>query len=214
MNNMQEILRLHSLWVTGKEGGSRANLFGADLRGTDLSCVNLSGADLSGVNLSGADLRGSNLYNANLSRADLRGADLSDANLSDANLRDAKLSDANLRDANLIGARIDPLDSKRLCIVPDTGSFTAWKKCQNGVIAKLEVGETAKRSNATGRKCRAEWVRVLEVFGAESGLSMHDGKTLYQAGKEVHCDKWEENRWVECGGGIHFYITREEAEAH
>jgi hypothetical protein len=30
----------------------------------------------------------------------------------------------------------------------------------------------------------------------------------------VRCDTWNEDRWTECGGGIHFYLTREEAAAH
>jgi hypothetical protein len=57
-------------------------------------------------------------------------------------------------------------------------------------------------------------VKVLEVFGAELGISCHDGKTEYRKGHIVRCDKWNEDRWTECGGGIHFYLTRVEAEAH
>jgi hypothetical protein len=76
----------------------------------------------------------------------------------------------------------------------------------------LTVPSKARRSNATGRKCRAEFVKVLDVIGAEVGISKHDGKTEYRKGKIVRCDKWEEDRWIECGGGIHFFITRYEAE--
>jgi hypothetical protein len=32
--------------------------------------------------------------------------------------------------------------------------------------------------------------------------------------KTVVCDVWGEGRWVECAGGIHFFITRAEAEAY
>ena len=74
------------------------------------------------------------------------------------------------------------------------------------------VPSKARRSNSTGRKCRAEYVKVLDVVRAEVGVSNHDGKTEYRKGKIVRCDKWEEDRWVECGGGIHFFITRFEAE--
>jgi hypothetical protein len=57
-------------------------------------------------------------------------------------------------------------------------------------------------------------VVVLEVFGAPFGISLYDSKTIYTAGEVVTCDIWNPDRWVECGGGIHFYLTRIEAENH
>jgi len=30
----------------------------------------------------------------------------------------------------------------------------------------------------------------------------------------VRCDKWDDDRWNECSGGIHFFLTRAEAEAY
>jgi hypothetical protein len=161
---------------------SSATLYGADLRGADLRGANLRGADLRGANLRGADLRG-----ANLRGADLRGADLRGANLLE-------------------------LKSAQLSIVPEHGAFIGWKKCQDNVLVQVQIGQDAKRSNATGRKCRAEWVTVLDVIGACKGVSQYDSKTTYIKGEIVRCDVWEEDRFVECGGGIHFFITRIEAE--
>jgi hypothetical protein len=152
-----------------------------------------SGADLSGANLSGADLSG-----ADLSRADLSGANLYGANLYGANLSRAKNAD---------------LAQAQTVIVPE-GNIVGWKKCRDGVIVKLLVPQKAKRSNSTGRKCRAEFVKVLRLFNGEVGISQHDGKTEYRKGETVTCDKWNENRFTECGGGIHFFITRAEAEAY
>ena len=64
-----------------------------------------------------------------------------------------------------------------------------------------------------GYYCVALLLQVLEVIGAEVGVSLYDGKTEYRKGQIVKCDRWEEDRWKECGGGIHFFLTREEAEA-
>ena len=153
------------------------------------SGVNLSGADLSEANLSGADLRG----------ADLSGADLSEANLSEADLRGVK--------------EIPALAAAQTNITPE-GQIVGWKKCQVGVIVKLSIPAEARRSNATGRKCRAEFADVTEVFGGELGISSHDEKTEYRVGQRVICDKWCDDRWQECAGGIHFFLTREEAEAY
>jgi hypothetical protein len=99
-------------------------------------------------------------------------------------------------------------------ILPETGPIWGWKKCRNGVLVRLVVVNTAKRSHATGRKCRAEHVKVLEVIGAEIGISQHDPNVQYRVGEVVHCDKWNEDRWTECGGGIHFFLTRIEAERY
>ena len=97
-------------------------------------------------------------------------------------------------------------------IVPD-GDIIGWKKCKNKVIVKLLVPSAAKRSNSTGRKCRAEYAKVVEVVGAEYGVTNEHGPlTEYRVGEIVRADKWDDNRWEECSNGIHFFITRWEAE--
>jgi uncharacterized protein YjbI with pentapeptide repeats len=103
-DQINEIVRLHGLWLAGINGGVRADLSGANLSYADLSGANLRGADLSGANLSNANLRGADLSGANLSNADLSYADLSYADLSGADLSGADLSGANLSNADLSGA--------------------------------------------------------------------------------------------------------------
>src|SRR5574343_381606 len=147
-------------------------------------------------------------------RANLFGANLSEANLSKANLSWANLSEANLSWANLSEATIDLIWERRLSILPESGSFEGWKKCRDGVLVRLRILSNARRSNSTGRKCRTEGVEVLEVIGAEYGVSLYNETIKYRVGKFVFCDKWNENRWNECGGGIHFFLTRAEAEEY
>ena len=151
-----------------------------------------------------ADLR-----SADLRSADLRSADLSSANLSSANLRSADLSSANLSSANLRSAKDAELPIARTRILPE-GQLIGWKKLKDGSIAKLSIPAEARRSHSFGRKCRAEFVDVLEG----EGVSAHDGITRYKPGKRVPCDKWEEDWTQECAGGIHFFITKIEAENH
>ena len=165
--------------------------------------ANLSGADLSGANLSGAYLSGANLSGANLSWANLSWANLSGANLSWANLSGANLMDA--KDADLAIARTR--------ILAD-GDIVGWKKCRDGVIVKLRIPSDAKRSHAFGRKCRAEFADVLEVIGAEFGISQHDDVTKYVAGERIVPDGFDEDWANECSTGVHFYISRIEAENH
>ena len=111
------ILDKHRKWLNDEEGGERAYLREANLRGADLSetdlrraklCrANLRRADLRRVNFSEADLRRASLNEADLRRADLCGASLNEADLRRADLRRAKLSEAYLGGADLCGANLD-----------------------------------------------------------------------------------------------------------
>lgn len=145
-------------------------------------------------------------------RADLRGANLSGANLYGANLYGADLSGADLSDADLSGAKNIPAITLAQTLITPEGDIIGWKKCMNDVIVKLLIPSEAKRHNATGRKCRAQFADVLEVIGSDVGVSQHDGRTEYRIGQRVTCDNWGEDRFNECSGGIHFFITRAEAE--
>ena len=198
---------------------SRANLSGADLSGADLSRADLSGANLSGADLSRADLSGANLSGANLSRADLSGANLSGADLSRADLSRADLSRADLSGADLSRADLSRAENVPFIPMacPDTGAFIAWKKAQ-GCIVKLMVPETAKRSSSTGRKCRCDKAKVIqiesmdgEVLKAQKVSSDRDAEFIYTVGEIVSVDDFNENRWIECAPGIHFFINRQEA---
>ena len=190
---------------------SGADLSGADLYGSNLSGARLCGADLSGANLCGSNLSGADLCGADLSGADLSGADLSGARLCGSNLSGANLSGADLYGANLKYAKNCELSIARTRILPE-GQLIGWKKCKDDVIVKLQIPAKAKRSSAFGRKCRAEYAKVLQVFGADVGISIHDGKTVYRKGKTVKPDSFSEDWKTECAPGIHFYITRIEAE--
>ena len=148
---LNRILEDHKLWLKD-EGGKRAdlsyaNLRGAYLRGADLRGANLIGAYLMGANLSyadlrgadlrDADLRGANLSNANLSNADLRGANLIGAYLIGANLSYADLRGANLRDADLRGANLSNADLRgaNLSNADLYGSiFDELEKIRKGII--------------------------------------------------------------------------------
>ena len=172
----------------------RQCLLQAISNGMDLRHSDLSGSDLSRSNLRGCDLRRSNLSGCDLSRSDLSGCDLSECDLSECK-------------------NIPSIVIAQTCILPE-GTLIGWKKCQFNVIVKLQIPAEARRSNGTGRKCRAEFVDVLEVIGGKTAISRHDCKTKYIAGTRVTCHEWCEDRWNECAGGIHFFITREEAEAY
>ena len=206
----------------------RANLSDADLSGADLSDADLSDASLSRANLSDADLRRANLSDADLSGANLRRANLSGANLSGADLSRADLRRANLNGANLSGADLSGADLSRamgadLALamashLPSHGQITGWKKLAGGLIAKLIIPESAKRSHGASRKCRASSAKVEAIYdsvggGVIEGVSIRSSDFVYRVGETVEPEEpFCEDRWSECASGIHFFITRKEAE--
>ena len=173
-------------------------------------------ADLRGANLRGADLRDADLRGANLRGANLRGANLSDADLSGADLRGANLSDANLRDADLCGADIENAQWNYTTVgihAAPEGELIGWGKKSNEIV-KMLIPRDARRSCATTRKFRAERIITLEIEGGLNRIehSTEYGTVVYEVGKETLPDKFDDNRWNECSNGIHFFLTREEAE--
>lgn len=209
---LAEVIENHKHWLNEDCAGWRdmranlscANLGEADLRGANLICTNLICTNLSGADLRGADLRGANLRGADLHCADLRGADLNGADLSCTDLRKACLS----------GAKNVPY-IPYAC--PDFGTFTGFKKA-SGYVVVLKIPEDAKRLSATGRKCRCDKAKVLEIQnidGTKTDItkvkSDYDSSFVYEVGKTVSVDNFCEDRWDECSSGIHFFINRQEA---
>ena len=182
---LKEILEQHRKWLCG-DGGKKADLCGADLRGADLRVADLCGANLYGANLYGANLRGANLYGADLRVANLYGADLS--------------------------------NTITMLQCPEYGAFIGWKKLCYNRIAKLEICEDAKRSSATTRKCRCDKAKVIAIYDGEkevdSGVSKYDPNFKYNVGEIVSVENFDDDRWDECSTGIHFFITRKEAEEY
>ena len=185
-------------------------------------------ACLLGAYLRYADLRGADLRGADLRGADLRGADLCDADLRGADLRYADLHGADLRGADLHGADLHraydvKLSIAKISILPDEGDIIGWKKALalDGapIIVKLLIPSDAKRSNSTGRKCRANKARILDLQDRQgnslppdtTAYSSFDPDFTYKKGETVHVEDFDTNRWNECAPGIHFFITRIEA---
>ena len=196
VEELNEILQKHEMWLKGEVGGERADLSYFDLSNADLSYFDLSNADLSDTNLRGADLRG-----ADLRYADLRGADLRYANLRGANLIDIKTN------MHTIGYNL---------ACPEEGSFVGYKKAGKCIV-KLLILEDAKRSSATTAKCRCDKAKVLDIENAYTGekikaiKSDYNSEFIYKLGEIVTVDNFDDDRWNECSTGIHFFMNRDNA---
>ena len=194
---LNEILENHKHWLSEDCNGWEN--MRADLSGANLSGANLSGADLRRANLSGANLSGADLYGANLSGADLRGADLCGANLRRANLREANLREAK---GNLI-------EYRRGKVLPD--KIIGYKKCEKDIIVTLEIPRGAIVFSINGNKCRTNKAKVIAIDGTGRAISTYKYMSYY-VGDEFTVYNFNCEYNEECAQGIHFFMTREEAE--
>lgn len=118
----------------------------------------------------------------------------------------ADLQGANLQGANLRGADL------QYAICPEVGEFIGWKKVVGAdgeeIVIQVKIPADAKRtSSIIGRKCRAEYVIALG-----DGVSKHDDWTIYKNGAITRPDSYNDDPRLECTNGIHFFITKKEAE--
>lgn len=88
-----------------------------------------------------------------------------------------------------------------------------WKP----VIVKLHIPATADTAIYEGMKCRASEAYVLDIYDLEgkkysSAVSCLCYQSLtYNVGEWVFPDDWLDNPTIECGAGIHFFLTEAEA---
>ena len=155
-------------------------------------------------------------YNCNLYGSEFYGNHIKNASFYGSPMNGATLSSNDF---------INPKHFVPL-VCPSHGSFTAFKKVltKEGrpIIAKLTIPARAQRSSSTGRKCRASEAKVMGFYDYEGkrlskeivpyACSTYTKRFRYYVGKTVYPkNSFDKDRWEECAGGIHFFITFQEA---
>jgi hypothetical protein len=171
---LSQVVALHRKWLSGEEGGTRADLGYADLGYADLRGANLRGANLRGANLRGADLSGANLGYADLGYADLSGANLGYANLGYANLRGADLSGANLGDV-LWQTYLDEVVPALLqagggslaeVATPETWACHSWRDSEKGIACPIAAAFDCAGLGGVPPLYRMQAERFVQFFDA------------------------------------------------
>ena len=154
----------------------------------------------------GKDGKRAYLTSANLTGANLTGADLTGANLTGADLIGSELEYSNLTDTIL--------DDKEQCRkgIVLTEPITGYKKAYGGKIITLEIPIGAKVFSINNSKRRTNKCKVIDIQGETELSSKYDASFKYHVGDEIDIIDFDERYNVECEAGIHFFLTREEAE--
>ena len=211
----------------------RASLHGVNLRNANLTGAILDNVDLSCANLENSDLNDTNLYNANLTKANLnwvslcgadlqfanlRGADLKGVHLDDANLKGAEFNYSNLVNASMDRAQGDLIEYRKGKIL--TEDIIGYKVCGRDfynieqpakrVIVTLKIPRGAIVFSINGCKCRTNRAKVIAIDGADRAYSTYKYMSYY-VGDEFNVYNFNCEYNTECGAGIHFFMTLEEA---
>lgn len=128
-----------------------------------------------------------------------------------ANLIGADLSDANLRCANLIGAKGTLIDYRMGKILSE--DIIGYKKCKDNVIVTLKIPRGAIVFSINGTKCRTNKAKVISIDCADRAFSVFNHMSYY-VGDEFTIYDFDCMYNVECTKGIHFFMSKEEAERY
>ena len=191
---------------------------------------NLKGADFCNMDLSGADFSGSDLSHTWFDHAILRDANFKGATLKEANFRNADLTGADLSGAYLFGAVMEGTllddvttdeDTKFFRLhCPEKGAFIGYKRCYNHRLVTLYIPEDAARTSATMNSCRCDKAYVVSITdfkGKEhfsDAVSLIDEDFIYKSHTMMYAGNFNPDRWRDSTGGIHFWMTKEEAFAY
>lgn len=200
---------------------NHSNLASAEVRFSnfthaDLHCAQFHHASIYNCTFYAALLDGAQLFQTYLYRTVLVCASFDNANLACAvldhtNIDQANFISCNLYRTNMFNATGNLLEYRRGKIL--TESIIGYKKCKNDVIVTLEIPKDAIVFSINGNKCRTNKAKVIDIDGADRAFSIFNKMTYYVGDefniKDFNC---EYNR--ECANGIHFFMTREEAEAY
>lgn len=113
-------------------------------------------------------------------------------------------------------------------VCPKDGEFIGYKKCVYdytnyydyvNCIVKLLIPADAKRLSAFGRKCRCSKAKVLGIFDLDGNELINvkraesycHSEFTYIVEEWAYPNSFDDNRFVECSNGIHFFMTFEEA---
>lgn len=167
---------------------------------------------------------GAKFVNVIMRRAYFTGTDLRDSKFTKCDVEFAYFNSAVLTGTTFSLTNIEKAYKDYLTVglhpAPE-GDLIGYGK-KGDYIVTLLIPKEARRSCATSRKYRAEYVKVLSIetlFGTPGPSAItnqyctegHTKSVRYAVGEYAYPDTWDENRWNECSNGIHFWLTKEEA---
>lgn len=229
-------------WENMRANLAEANLSNLNFSGMDLRHINFYKTTIHDSYFDRADIRFANFKEADLSFDYFNEANLYEADFSDARFYHTKFVGANLCGVHFGGTYLCGTDFTKskiynadfsncnfgydMTIEHADGKLTeyrrgkiltediiGYKKCQDDVIVTLKIPRGAIVFSINGTKCRTNKAKVIAIDGAKKAISYY-GDMSYYVGDEFTIYDFNCVYNHQCGKGIHFFMTREEAERY
>jgi len=189
------------------------DLTGANFKGCDLSSTMFYGADVCGADFTGANLEGCEFYACYFGD----GSQMEIApNIRNDITLEGFIDDKLLYTVKNIRMPLDTDGQELVCY--KALSKHHFMRNNTLAIAKLLVPGDARRIVFKNDKCRAERVKVLDIYSPDKKFYykyahsfVMGGNTLYKVGQEVCADSFDITTCITCAHGIHFFLTEAEA---
>lgn len=201
-----------------------------DLSGTDLSNMDFTLSSFQNTVLNHVDFENSSVENALFDGCSMKGANFKNAKMVTASFRYCDMRECNIEGADLFGAVLEFANLEGIVSseetkwfrlrCPEKGAFLGYKKCVNDRMVQLLIPADAKRTSATLPSCRCNKAKVLTIKSFDfqenfdEAWSLVDENFIYKKGEWVEVKNFNENRWQDSTTGIHFWMSRAEAEAY
>lgn len=198
-----------------------------DLSGMDLSGIDFSLSSFQNTVLDGVNFAGSSVENVLFDGCSMQGSVFQNANMVTASFRYCDMQKCDIRGADLFGAALEHANLKGIIsdedtqwfrlYCPEEGAFLGYKKCFDDRLVQLLIPADAKRTSATRASCRCNKAKVLTIKSLDFAENFDEAWSLinedfvYRRGEWVEVKDFNEDRWQESTTGIHFWLTREEA---
>lgn len=221
--------------IAARKAGERLafiekEIWDMDLSGTDLSNMDFTLSSFQNTVLNHVDFENSSVENALFDGCSMKGANFKNAKMVTASFRYCDMRECNIEGADLFGAVLEFADLEGIVSseetkwfrlrCPEKGAFLGYKKCVNDRMVQLLIPADAKRTSATLPSCRCNKAKVLTIKSFDfqenfdEAWSLVDENFIYKKGEWVEVKNFNENRWQDSTTGIHFWMSRAEAEAY
>ena len=207
---------------------TECEIWDMDLSGADFSNADFTLSSFQNTVLNEVNFENSSVENALFDGCSMKRACFKNASMMTASFRYCDMKECNIEDENLFGAVLEHANLEGIVSnegtqwfrlhCPETGAFLAYKKCVNDRMVQLLVPADAKRTSATLPSCRCNKAKVLTIksFDYEENFdeawSLVDENFVYKKGEWVEVKNFNEDRWMDSTTGIHFWMTRKEAQ--